>query len=472
MTQNQLKQLPYLMEFHVSRQSRQRYQFDDTLFASSGNVIFANFLAARRFAQQMNAQRDLIAQPDRAVRAGQINAMGLIDEILHQVIEDYRQTRNPGVMQDALDWLEASLGRDQMDAVLRQFTQEFPPLAVYLGQLNEDEYLAGESRRADGSLVPNRQIALEELLMLWLENENPAFQPFAEFFDDTELERQRIYPRLVRSLVEFFDTQPTYGPENQTLIEVLRAPARAHPDSLFAQLEFIRRRWGGMLSLILSRLLTSLDLIREEEKPVFGPGGPGPAMVYEFKGEEYLYEPEAFSPDLDWMPRLVLLAKNTYVWLDQLSRKYQRAITQLDQVPDEELEMLARRGFTGLWLIGLWERSPASQTIKQLRGNPDAVASAYSLYYYDIAADLGGDEAYSNLRDRAWRHGLRLASDTLSTVSTYPGMKEWAFTWKTITITIPTPLWFSSVLINGLVKPVTSTMATMAPPCHGMTPPS
>ncbi len=53
--------------------------------------------------------------------------------------------------------------------------------------------------------------------------------------------------------------------------------------------------------------------------------------------------------------------------------------------------LLADRGITGLWLIGLWERSGASQTIKRLRGHGDAVASAYSLKDYDIAEDLGGD---------------------------------------------------------------------------------
>ena len=95
------------------------------------------------------------------------------------------------------------------------------------------------------------------------------------------------------------------------------------------------------------------------------------------------------------MPRLVLIAKNTYVWLDQLSKKYQRAITRLDQIPDEELDQLRRMGFTGLWLIGLWERSQASQRIKQMMGNPEAVASAYSLMDYRIADDLGGDAALS-----------------------------------------------------------------------------
>ncbi|WP_433965036.1 alpha-amylase family glycosyl hydrolase [Tunturiibacter gelidiferens] len=93
------------------------------------------------------------------------------------------------------------------------------------------------------------------------------------------------------------------------------------------------------------------------------------------------------------------------------SQKYLRHIHRLDQIPDEELRLLADRGITGLWLIGLWERSVASQTIKRLRGHTDAVASAYSLKEYQIAEDLGGNHAYENLRDRAARTGIRLASD-------------------------------------------------------------
>src|SRR3954462_10696192 len=74
---------PPTYEFHVSRDARQRYEFDDALFGLTGNVVFADFGAARRFAQKMNAQRDLAADPGAAVRPGDINAMGLIDEILH-----------------------------------------------------------------------------------------------------------------------------------------------------------------------------------------------------------------------------------------------------------------------------------------------------------------------------------------------------------------------------------------------------
>jgi len=389
-------------EFHVSRQARDLYQFDDSLFALDGNLLIANFYAARLLAQKMNARRDLLRFPEQAVRAGQINAMGLIDEVLHFVVGLYRQQQNPQAMAQALAWLDERLGAEAVDAALLRFAADFPPVAVYRRQLPLEVYVQGET---DG--VPHRQLLLEEMLMLWLANANPAFSPYLELFDDDALEQTTAYRRIIAELHAFFDTQPPFGPDQQNLVDMLRAPAIAVPHSLAGQLEYIRQRWGHLLGRYLYRLLGSLDLIREEEKPVFG--GPGPARVVDFAGLEL--EAERFSPDSDWMPRLVLIAKNTYVWLDQLSKKYQRPITRLDHVPDEELDRLAHWGFSGLWLIGLWERSRASQRIKQMCGNPEAVASAYSLFDYQIANDLGGEGAYHNLRQRAWQRGIRLASD-------------------------------------------------------------
>jgi glycosidase len=395
-------------EFHISRNARDRYQFDQSLFALTGNVILANFRAARAFAQKMNAQRDRRMQsirahfPEQTVRAGQINAMGLIDEILHVVIGLYRQQKNPKALQEALEWLYEGLGREAVDAALRHFADEFPPLAVYRGEVDLDAYLEGATAG-----VPHRQIVLEELLMLWLANVNPAFAPFLELFDDTALEENTAYTDVISGLQAFFETQPHFGPDNQNLVEMLRSPAVAAPHSLTGQLEYMRTKWGYLLGEYLRRLLSSLDLIAEEEKAIFA--GPGPSRVVDFTGQEFEYE--RFSADLHWMPKVVLMAKNVYVWLDQLSKRYGPQLTRLDQVPDEELDTLARRGFTGLWMIGLWERSKASQRIKQMCGNPEAVASAYSLFDYQIAADLGGWEALQNLRARAWQRGIRLSSD-------------------------------------------------------------
>jgi glycosidase len=392
------------LEFHVSRQSRDMYQFDQSFFQLTGNVVFANFHAARVFAQRMNDKRDLVNFPEQAVKAGHINAMGLIDEIAHLMVDTYRQQVNPNIMRDALEALDGDFGSGAVDRVIERFADEFPALSVYRREQPLDEWVRGETNG-----IPNRELALEEMLMLWLSNANPAFSPFMELFDDENLEKRTVYPRVVPALHAFFAAQPGFGAEGQNLIDVLRAPALAAPHSLTAQLEFIRRNWGFALSKFLYRLLGSLDLIQEEEKMIFVGGGPGPSEVYEFTGQEE--DPERYTTDRDWMPRLVLIAKNAYVWLDQLSRQYGRDINRLDQVPDEELDRLARFGFTGLWLIGLWERSHASKRIKQLTGNPEAVASAYSLLDYRIADDLGGDQAVNTLRHRAWERGIRLASD-------------------------------------------------------------
>jgi hypothetical protein len=116
-------------------------------------------------------------------------------------------------------------------------------------------------------------------------------------------------------------------------------------------------------------------------------------------------------PSGDWQRNLVLTARNTPVWLYQLSQKYGRDIQHLDQIPEVEIALLAERGFTSLWLVGLWQRSPASRKIKHLYGRPDAIASAYSIYAYLPAVNLGGEAALAELRRKANAHGIYLACD-------------------------------------------------------------
>ncbi|MCL6525951.1 MAG: alpha-amylase [Thermaceae bacterium] len=401
------------MEFHVAARARDHYQFDLALFSSSGNVVFADFGAARRFAAAMNAKRP----PERAVSVGQVNAMGLIDEMLHVTVEAYRTQQNPRVMAEALAQLEVQLGPEALERTLRTFATEFPPLAVYRGEMTIEAYLTGQTEGRS-----HREIVLEEMLMLWMANANPAFAPFLELFDDAQLEQSTAYLPAIQALEHFFEGEPAFSGTGLSLFKTLRLPALQFPDSLEAQLEFLLTRLGGSLGRFIYRLLVGRDVLREEgrwferapthlEAPGgFGGGDLSPEM-FSPRAQRLEHEPEAFSPDLDWMPQLVLIAKNAFVWLDQLSKQYGREIQTLDQIPDAELDNLASWGVTGLWLIGLWERSRASKQIKQRMGNPDAVASAYSLYDYVIARDLGGEAALQNLKERAWRRGIRLASD-------------------------------------------------------------
>jgi hypothetical protein len=44
-----------LFEFHVHINLRKKYQVDESLFSSSGNVIFPNYHAVRLLAHRMNS---------------------------------------------------------------------------------------------------------------------------------------------------------------------------------------------------------------------------------------------------------------------------------------------------------------------------------------------------------------------------------------------------------------------------------
>jgi hypothetical protein len=436
------------MEFHISRVLRQKLDTDELLFSYTGNVIFGNVAASRKLAKQLTELRQLEAasglnaEQPLPVNAGSLFAMGLIDELNHALVARYRKEIDPSVLSDAMDWFRTLTTPEAMEKLLLAFTDQFPTVAVYRGELTPAEWL---NSTTEG--MPNREAGLEELMLLWLANSNPAFAPFHELFEDSGLEQQTIYRKVTTELPGYFSGRPPVSPTIGSLIDALRAPFLASPDSLVGQLDFIREHWVEHLGQDLRRVLLAIDVIREEDVAIwmrFHPPTPdkyshgAPNRSDEgFVGDDFigyeedfivgpdgvrhrryasdyqapLNEYEAFSADQAWMPNVVLIAKSTYVWLEQLSQKYQRHIYRLDQIPDEELKLLASRGITALWLIGLWERSTASQTIKRLRGHGDAVASAYSLKGYQIAEDLGGESGYQNLRDRAAATGIRLASD-------------------------------------------------------------
>jgi glycosidase len=407
------------MEFHVSRESRDRYEFSQTLFAFNGNVVFANLAASREFAFRMNERRGVDKDPALTIQPGALYAMGLIDEMSHMLVAYYRKRLDPQVLAGALTWFDNRIGSEQLDKTIQAFVEEFPTTDVYRRETSAAEWLKGST---DG--VSHRATAFEEMMLLWLANANPAFKPFSELFTDQSLAAQTRYQQITLGLRDFFSTRPLVKQLN--LIDMLRAPALASPDSLSGQIAYIVEHWADVIGDELKRLLLAIDVLKEEDLAIWMRFNPPDAAANrrrnmpwnsaDKKGEVPSYssaaeETERFSPDQDWMPTTVMIAKSTYVWLEQLSRFHGWHIHKLDQIPEEELRRLASHGINALWLIGVWERSPASQTIKQLCGNHDAVASAYSLYGYNIAHDLGGEHAYSVLRDRAMTCGIRLASD-------------------------------------------------------------
>jgi pimeloyl-ACP methyl ester carboxylesterase/glycosidase len=348
---------------------------------------------ARTIVRRLNAERDPAA---RQPLPGELLALSLLHEAAHLAIVAAAARQPEVAIGNALPAVRDAVGARPAGQLLTAFARSFP------------------------GVEPEAAARLEDLLLVHLANDNPAATPLRELVDERVLPADRLKAALeaIEKHQAGLRVEGDGPGAARSLLDVLREPARAAPDSLIGQLRFVREHWGwllgGALDELLGRLDVAIGVLTEEHEGLHarfggGGGGGGGGEAPSFAGADV--EAERFSEDREWMPRLVLLAKSTYVWLDQLSRRHGREIRTLDAIPDEELATIAGRGITGLWLIGLWQRSKASETIKRWRGNQDAVASAYSLDDYRIADDLGGEAALENLRWRAWNHGIRLASD-------------------------------------------------------------
>jgi glycosidase len=315
----------------------------------------------------------------------------------------------------------------------------------------------GAARAADVAVGTTAPAAgpelLAEVLVLAALNENPGATAVRELVDDTPLRDRTAYEQLLEEAERELGGRTAGGAKGGPLVGPraaaprrrgiqtggmtgtdgpvapdalgpeaplparLREPMLRAPGSLAAQLRWIREHWPAVATDVdlLRRIDLALDVLAEEahalELRTAGDHFGGPLVVEtpDYTGLDS--DAVAFSTDTDWMPSVVLMAKSTYVWLEQLARRFERPVSTLADVPDEELDRLAALGVTGLWLIGLWQRSKASADIKRRRGDQDAVASAYAIDDYRIADELGGESAFENLKARAWERGIRMAAD-------------------------------------------------------------
>ena len=117
---------------------------------------------------------------------------------------------------------------------------------------------------------------------------------------------------------------------------------------------------------------------------------------------------------------------NTRVWLTELSRTLDlgRPAT-LDDIPDAELDRLARMGFDWVWFLSVWQTGPAGQQISRSNSEwrrefertlpdlceEDIAGSGFAITSYMVPPGLGGDAALARLRERLRARGLRLMLD-------------------------------------------------------------
>jgi hypothetical protein len=115
---------------------------------------------------------------------------------------------------------------------------------------------------------------------------------------------------------------------------------------------------------------------------------------------------------------------NTAVWLGDLSRRLERKVT-LSNVPAEEWDRLTALRVDAVWLMGVWQRSPAGLAIA--RRNPelessfhatlpdlrdaDVIGSPYCVRGYQLESRFGGPTALAAARAALAERGIGLILD-------------------------------------------------------------
>lgn len=123
-------------------------------------------------------------------------------------------------------------------------------------------------------------------------------------------------------------------------------------------------------------------------------------------------------------PRPVIYEINTRLWLRELSRLYGTPIT-LANVPADIWDGLGGFHFDAIWLMGVWERSPAGFSMamqnEELRrafaaalpdaGAEDIIGSPYCVREYTADASIGGRDGLAIARAELARRGMGLVLD-------------------------------------------------------------
>jgi len=226
-------------DFHISRSARIKYKFDESFYSLNGNLIITNSQAARNISARINEVRKSEGAYDQLVTTGEINALGVMHEVYHYLLNQYAESDNPGVFQRSIEYLTSTLNEERLNKVLLNFVNEFPALDVYKGFKKSEEYLKGKTNNK-----PNREIILQELIILYFENINPAALHLNELFSDKNLKENSSYTELINKTEKFFDKEKPTGIGGLHLFSMFRKPITAYPYNLEEQLLFIKNEWG------------------------------------------------------------------------------------------------------------------------------------------------------------------------------------------------------------------------------------
>jgi hypothetical protein len=126
-----------------------------------------------------------------------------------------------------------------------------------------------------------------------------------------------------------------------------------------------------------------------------------------------------------WPPHPVIYELNTAAWLHDVGTRAGAQQVTLGDVPATEWDRVTPPGVDAVWLMGVWERSPAGRRLAldspdhmtSFRAvlpdmtDADVIGSAYCIRRYEVDPRFGGRDALASARAALAERGVRLLVD-------------------------------------------------------------
>src|SRR3990172_521565 len=237
-----------IREFLVSRDFRERLQFEDAIIYTDKGEVSSEIDRARQLASKINKSFTGVKNLNDYSYGGEINAIILTNQIQHYLVRDLAKLESSNAVKGLASNLETKFGGCVLDRLLISVIKQFPPkswesLSVPTSRTQQSELLA-------------------EMFFLGLENQNHAFLKYLELFDDHPLYPSDNYSEIVETINEKIGNIQVSKDERKSLLEMFLEPIKASPSSIRGQLEYIASKWSRVLGPFYLKVLIAIDILK------------------------------------------------------------------------------------------------------------------------------------------------------------------------------------------------------------------
>ena len=181
----------------ISYSARIKYHLENENFRDTNRFHFSSLYEIRKFTDKLNARRNVLEYPERAINTGEIYGMSLIQDIYQYMIEKY-ESQNKEVFDSCLKDIKQKYNKKSIENIFSLYVTEFPNIEIFNKFISPKSYVKSISK------IKSKKIEIiKEIAQVFLYNTNPAFSKYHEFFNDNKLACQSDYQKIFNEIYTF-----------------------------------------------------------------------------------------------------------------------------------------------------------------------------------------------------------------------------------------------------------------------------